>query len=258
MATFLSLFSVQTNVLNALILRDIRTRMFGSSIGFIIVIAWPLSHILVLVGFHTLLGRIAPFGDSTPLWIATGTVPFMIFSYMSRFMMLSIVQNRPLLYFPIISVTDILFARAIVEILSASTVIIFVILVLTAVNVNIMPANLTTVVSAILASVLLGLGVGVLNGVVAAFVPAWVTGYALFIILLWVSSGIMFVPSTLPEQMQSILYFHPVLHAIEWIRTGYYEDYNSAILNKWYPLAFGGGALFLGLAAERIFRGKIL
>ncbi|MDT2019461.1 ABC transporter permease [Methylocella sp. CPCC 101449] len=239
-------------------LRDIRTRMFGSSLGFIIVIVWPLSHILILVAIHSLLGHMAPYGSSTPLWVATGTVPFMVFSYMSRFMMLSVVQNKPLLYFPVISVTDILFARAIVEILSSSTVIMFVILILITVGVDVYPMELSTVVTAVLVSALLGLGVGVLNGVIAAFVPAWVTGYTLLVILLWAASGIMFVPSHLPQQVQTVLYFHPVLHTIEWVRSGYYDGYNSDILDKWYPIIFGTCALMLGLVAERVFRGKII
>lgn len=250
--------AIQLNVLNALMLRDIRTRMFGSAFGFLFVIAWPLSHILILVFLYSALNRIAPFGDSMPLWVATGAVPFMVFSYMSRFMALSVVQNRPLLYFPIISVTDILFARAIVEILSASLVIIFVIIALVADGVDVMPSDLSGALAAILASALLGLGAGVLNGVIVAFAPAWATGYSLAIVALWMTSGIMFVPSAMPEEIQKLLIFHPVLHTIEWLRSGYYEGYNSSLLIKWYPVAFGGALLFIGLLAERAFRGKIL
>lgn len=258
MSNVASLLAVQVNVLKALMLRDIRTRMFGSAFGYIVVIAWPLSHMLILAVLYTLLDRVAPFGDSTPLWVVTGTVPFMVFSYMSRFMMLSVIQNKPLLYFPIISITDILFSRAIIEILSSSTVIICVIIILTASGIEVKPAHLTVTISAVLAATLLGLGTGMFNGIIAAFAPAWVTGYALMIVFLWITSGIMFVPSSMPEEMQRVLFFHPVLHIIEWLRTGYYDDYNSAILAKWYPISFGAGLLFLGLFGERIFRGKIL
>ena len=252
------LLSTQFNVLSALMLRDIRTRMLGSSWGFLVVIAWPLSHILLIVILHSALGRLAPFGDSIPLWVATGAVPFMIFSYMSRFMMLSVLHNRPLLYFPVIFITDILFARAIIEILNSAIVVIFLILIFKIEGIYVEPAKASIVFSAIFATILLGLGVGILNGIIAAFAPAWATGYALVIVVLWISSGIMFVPSALPEQAQQILIYHPVLQAIEWFRTGYYSDYNSSLLMTWYPLAFGAAALFLGLFAERIFRGKIL
>lgn len=252
------LLIAQGRVLMALMLRDIRTRMFGSAIGFFFVIAWPISHILILVVLYSFMNRVAPYGDSMPLWVTVGATPFMVFSYMSRFMMLSVIHNRPLLYFPVISITDVLFARAIVEILSAALVIFFTNLILALYGIDVMPANIVEALFAIASAGLIGLGVGVLNGVIVAFAPVWITGYSLIVIFLWFSSGILFVPSALPEQLQMILFYHPVLHTIEWLRVAYYDGYESVILARWYPLCFGAGLLFLGLAAERFFRGKIL
>lgn len=253
-----SLIKAQANVIHALILRDIRTRMFNSALGYIAVIGWPLFHILFLVIVYTHTGRIAPFGESMALWCATGIVPFMSFSYMSRFMTMGVILNRPLLHFPAIAVTDILFARAIIEVLSASLVIILVILYLYLEGVDFMPIDITQAAFAILSAMLIGLGFGMVNGVIGAFAPAWVTGYTLIIILLWLTSGVLFVPDTLPQEVQNVLFYHPVLHSIEWMRTAYYDGYHSSLLAKWYPLTVGTVALFLGLLGERVFRGKIL
>src|SRR5579863_1714090 len=95
----------QGRLLLALMLRDIKTRFGGSEWGFILAIAWPLSHIGVLILFNGAMGRTAPYGESAALWYATGVVPFMAFSYMSRWIMMGIALNKPLLTFPIVKVT---------------------------------------------------------------------------------------------------------------------------------------------------------
>jgi capsular polysaccharide transport system permease protein len=75
----------QGQVIYALMLRDVKTRYFGNGLGFLFSsVAWPLVHVLVLLAVYTTLGRTAPFGSSTILFSATGLVPFMTFSYMSR------------------------------------------------------------------------------------------------------------------------------------------------------------------------------
>ena len=48
----------------------------------------------------------------------------MCFNYMSRFTMLGVVLNKPLLAYPVVKVGDILIARAIVEVLNAALVVI--------------------------------------------------------------------------------------------------------------------------------------
>src|SRR5271154_1627922 len=83
----------QRRVLLALMLRNVRTRFFGNGLGYLVAIAWPLSHILIIVAIFTLSGRAAPYGDSVSLFIATGVVPFQTFSYLSRFMMLFVISS---------------------------------------------------------------------------------------------------------------------------------------------------------------------
>lgn len=248
----------QANVYHALLLRDIRTRMFGSAWGFVLAILWPFSHILLIVLIYSHLGRIAPYGDSMPLWVATGIVPFVCFSYMSRFAMLGVVLNKPLLYFPLITIMDILLSRCLLEMLSASSVILLVVILFSFAGIDMYPHNLGAALTAVLAAMLLGLGSGVLNGVIAAISPPWVTAYSLFIIVMWITSGILFVPSTLPEEVRYYIWFNPAIHVIEWMRDAYFDSYNSVMLTKPYPILLGAGMLFVGMALERMLRGKIL
>lgn len=256
----LSLWGVlrsQWQVLLALMLRDIASR-WGSSIGFLVSIAWPLIHILVLVALNVSLGRVAPYGDSSILWFTVGMFPFQVFSYVSRFIVIGLLINKPLLVFPAIKITDILFSRMLIEVVNAGMVLIIIIIALWYLEIEFMPHDLKQAALAVGVSVLLGLGLGMLNALLAAIVHMWVTGYMLLIIFLWLTSGVIFVPSTLPEPIRDVLYFQPTIHLVEWLREAYYPEYNSLILDKTFIVMLSMGSIALAMALERVARGRAM
>lgn len=252
------LISAQTRILVAIMLRDIRTRFVGNHFGFVLSIGWPLSHVLILLAINVGMGRLAPYGDSVALWYAIGVIPFIAFSYMARFLTMGIVLNKTMLVFPRVKITDILFARAIVEILSCGIVILILMLIFWSWGINFIPLNPLQAFLALGAMMLLGLGVGVINSIIAAAIPMWMTVYALFNIIMWILSGVYFVPSSLPAIVQYPLSFNPVIHGIEWMRSAYYEGYGGNFLDKNYLIGFGLVFLFLGLLLERLVRGRLL
>ena len=240
-------------------LRDVKTRYFGNGLGFLFSsVAWPLVHVLVLLTVYTSLGRTAPFGNSTILFFATGLVPFMTFSYMSRWIMIGLVLNRPLIVFPVVKITDVLIARAFLEILGACMMTASLFLILWFCEVDFMPRDIAQASFAFGASVLLGLGMGIINAIIATAFVGWMTGYALIIISLYISSGVMFVPDSLPEVARYYLSFNPVLQAIEWMRSAYYDGYGSLVLDKTYLMAWAACTIFSGFALERLIRGRLL
>lgn len=252
-----ALLRAQFRVFVAIMLRDMRTRFFGHGLGFLVAIAWPLVHILVLIVIFSLLGRRAPYGDSMTVFFATGLVPFMTFSYMSRFTMLSLIMNRPLLVFPAIKVLDILLARAILELLGSCCTVIFLLVIFWAYGIDFMPPDPTEAAFALGAAMLLGIGFGIVNGIIAMAVPTWVTGYMLITVVMYGISGILFVVDALPETLRYYLSFNPSLQTVEWMRSAYYEDYSS-VLDKPYTIGCGVVSIFLGLMLERLVRGHLL
>jgi capsular polysaccharide transport system permease protein len=246
-------------ILVALMLRDVQTRFFGSALGFALAIAWPLSHIFILLIMNSLLGRAPPYGDSASLFFATGLLPFMCFNYMSRFTMLGVVLNKPLLGYPVVKVSDILLARAAVETLNATIVIIATMIILTAMGVDVQPPRPLEAVYALLSSMLLGLGFGIINGVIAGLFAFWVTPFSLFQIVLWISSGVLYVPDQLPETARYWLSFNPAIIGVEWMRSAFYDGYGIGdLLDKRYMLGFATTSIFIGLLMERAMRGRIL
>lgn len=254
---FAEILRAQKNVLAALILRDIKTR-FGSAPGFLIAIAWPLSHIFILVGLNVVLGRLVPYGESAVLWFSVSMTPFMIASYTSRFMVIGLVLNRPLLVFPIISVFDILLSRVLIEMIVAACVVCCLAVTMLCLDVDFMPANISMAVAALGGALLLGVGLGILNAIIAMIIPQWVTVYSLSIVFFWMTSGVYFVPDALSADLRFYLYFHPFMHCTEWLREAYFTGYHSSLLDKSYVLGWGLVGMSVGMIAERLLRGRIL
>lgn len=248
----------QRRVLFALMLRNVRTRFFGNGFGYLVSIGWPVSHILIIVTMFSILGRAAPYGESTVLFVATGAVPFMTFSYLSRFAMLSVIRNWPLLAFPKVKVLDIVLASVLLEILAASLVVIILLVLAFLIQIDPVPRDIIQGSYAFGACIFLGLGFGLLNGVLVLAFPPWFTAYSLINIILWATSGVLFVPDALPDRLREILKYHPVLQIVEWTRSAYYEGYGNIVLDRSYPIEVGILVLFIGLLLERALRGHLL
>ena len=256
--SFATAFTQQRRVLLAIMLRNIRTRFFGHGAGYLIAIAWPLSHILILIAIFAAIGRAPPVGESAVVFVATGTIPFMTFSYISRFMQISVITTRPLFAFPEVKAMDALLASAILEFLASCCVTIILLIIAWSLGVDAMPRDIVEASYAFGAVALLGVGFGLLNGVIALVTPLWMTGYALLSLGLWMTAGVFFIPDALPEPIRTILSYHPVLQCIEWMRSAYYEGYGEQVLDRGYVLKFGLVSIFLGLLIERGMRGHLL
>ncbi|TXN00203.1 ABC transporter [Methylobacterium sp. WL64] len=234
------------HVLHALILRDMRTRFGASLWGYGVVVLWPCVHIFVLIAIYTFQKVAAPLGDNRALFFATGAVPVLVFQYVSREVMKSVVMNRPLTYYPQVKLFDLVFSRILVEIVTGFLALLVVTTVLIVIGTNPIPADPLTAVCGYLAAIVLGIGVGTINVAIIGFFPGWMIGYALFSIIMYVSSGVMFLPSYLPEKIYYWMKFNPALQCAEWVRSAYYP-YAGIQVDELYVIAFGLTAASIGL-----------
>lgn len=246
------------NVMSAVMLRDMRTRFFNHGLGFLVVSLWPLTHLFVLLIIYTLLGRQSPFGESMRVFFATGLIPTLTFMYVSRFMSISVLLNKPMLAFPAVTIVDILAARASLEIIAACLTACFTIGILLALGDDPFPRDPFEALYAYMATILLAVGMGILAGVIVGFFDFFAMLYALCMIIVYILSGTLFVASALPDSISGPLSWNPVLHAVEWMRISYYEGYSDKLLDKQYLIGFGLTSLCLGLLLERTLRWKML
>lgn len=250
--------TVQLRVIGALILRDMRTRFGRSFFGYLIIVGWPLSHLLGITGIYMLSQRLAPIGASVPIFVGTGVLPYILCLYPSRMMMMALVQNQPLLYFPIVKTTDIIFARGILEMITSFWVTAIFAIVLYIGGVDIAPLHYQEAIQAILAIVYLGFALGFIGAILFKLVRAWIVVQVLFLIGMYVTAGVFFMPSNLPDDIQYYLWFNPLLHCVEWLRSAYYDGYGYGMLSREYLLGFSTCVLGLGLIIDRAVRGQLL
>ena len=248
----------QVNVFHALVLHDIKTRFFGNGLGYVVTVLWPGVHLAVIVGIYSFTGRGNGYGTSPLLFVATGVLPYICWNYISRFCMLGLLQNKSALFYPIINILDIMFARIFLEIVTCSIITFLLLAFLMLNSIDVVPSHPAEAVLGLLSAVLLGTGFGVLNAGISLIAPLWFTGYVLILILFWITSGVVINPETLPEQIGYWLSWNPLLHCIEWIRSAYYDDYPTHLLDKNYVLETGFVTLALGLLMQRTMKRYLL
>jgi capsular polysaccharide transport system permease protein len=119
--------TINAAAIGAILLRDIKQRAGPYYTGFLMILLMPLAHLLIVVMAFHIFGRLAPQGTDQVVYFGLSILPFVVFTYLSRRIVISLAENRPLLYFNRVKVFDILLARGILE--AAGSVVVFIILV---------------------------------------------------------------------------------------------------------------------------------
>lgn len=244
-------------VLYALIMREGTTRFGRNQLGYLWAFIEPAGYVLVfLFGRAALRDRI-PFGDSIILFALTGLMTFRIANSIAARARSAISGNEALLAYPLVRTLDLMVARIVLE---AATMVTLFLLFLAGIalfgGVRIQ-MDIENFCQALGATVLLGAGLGVFNAVIGRLLPVWERIWGLLSMPLFITSGIFFLPSSLPPDAVRFLWWNPFLHCVEWMRDAVYLDYEP-VLSQTYLLGFSLSTLFIGLFANRYFQQRIL
>lgn len=240
---------------NALILRETRTRFGRSHLGYIRALLEPLAWIAGLWGVFLLLDRASPVAAPLAFFLLTGVCPWVAFMRTWTYTSHAMEANRGLLSFPGVKPLDLVVARALLEFVTQLFVLAILVIVLhwwfddTA----LLPEDPFGVLLAFSAIVLLGAGFGLVSECMTLVfnsfnVIAQVAGRFLFFL-----SGVFFVSERLPADYQRILSWNPVLHAIEWFRADYFSVVERGSCDVTYLLGVALALLLLGMVLQRFF-----
>ncbi len=246
------------NVMHAVILRDIRSRYFNHGLGFLIQPLMPVAHVLILLTIYTVIGRQAIFGDDLFLFFATGLVPALTFTYISRFMAVSILSNKGMLAFPAVHLLDIVLARSFLELIGIIISIFVMTIILLAVGSDPSPQFPMEAMLAMVAISFTAVGVGIIVSVISAITPFFATFYALFMAVVYLSSGGPIYLNQFPEEVSYYCSFNPIYHGVLWVRSAYYLGYPTNDFSKLYLVAWAMGSVCIGLLMERGLKRFIL
>jgi capsular polysaccharide transport system permease protein len=247
----------QGRVLLALMLREARTRYGRQRAGYLWGLLEPLMHITLFYFLYKYIRlRHALLGDNLFVFLATGFVLFLGFRNLFSRVQGGYGSNQALLDFPPVTMMDVFLGRAFLEMATWSLVILLIIGGIIAYG-EPFPTNVLKMVSATFALFLIGFGWGVGVGILAEFVPSIGAFMKAPMRILYITSGIFYLPDSMPPMMRDILAWNPVLHAITLFREGYYFGYQSHILDVGYLYQWAVASVLLSLLAEKVARKPI-
>lgn len=248
----------QLRVINALVLRETKSRYGEHKLGFLWAIVEPLAVISVFVAFFSLTRTQNPGGMPVVLFVITGFVPFMIFRDTMQ-LQSAIVQNRNLIAFPQVTTFDVIIAKAILEIAVLSSVFVVLITLAHILGQEVRIENPLGVLSACLLLGLFGLGAGFVFASLAPIIPsmrqvsAVVLGRPLFF-----GSGLFFTADSLPPVVREWLLYNPLLHMIELGRSAFFHEFETSHGDWQYAVICTICALALGLVVHQALRHKAI
>jgi capsular polysaccharide transport system permease protein len=242
----------QGRVIQALIIRESRTRFGDSKLGYGWALLEPILHIVMLsLVFAVMMRGRPPIGDEFFIFYYTGIIPYHLFIHTSSSMTYAISSNGSLLQLPLVGTFDVLMARGLLELLTDTLVATILLAGFGVAGLGALPHDLLGASAAALVVWLLGCGCGFINAVVNAFAKSWDKIWAQLTRLLYFCSGIFYVPGMMPEWIRDILAWNPVLHAVDWFRASFFEQYEPHWLDRSYLSAIAIVTLLAGLGLER-------
>lgn len=251
-------FATQTRVIHALIIREMRTRFGDSRLGYGWALIEPILHIVLLAAVFSLLmrGR-PPIGTHFFLFYYTGLVPYLVFIHASTSMMHGVTSNGALLQLPLVKPFDAILARGLLEFATDIVVASLILAGFLALGIPALPDDLGAVATALIAAGTLGCGAGFINAVLQTILRSWDRVWNNVARLLYFFSGIFYVPGMMPDWARDILSWNPLLHAIDWFRSGFFASYQPHWLARRYLIIWAILAVLVGFGLERALRRQL-
>ncbi|MFG1222110.1 ABC transporter permease [Xanthobacter wiegelii] len=252
--TWAAASGMHARVVGAVIMRDLQTRFGAGYFGFLLGLMMPLGHLAIALVVNFIVGRKTPLGTNVTIFLMTGVLPFVLWLYSHRQIMMSLHQNIPLLSFPGVDVLDIFIGRFIVEFVNGSIVVSIAIAFMYFFSQDINVNDISKFLYSLIASVLLGFGTGVIFGSLGYFNHMSILIGNLLGPIMWVMSGIFFIPDDTPEIIRIILSFNPLSHIIDSVRTSYYAEYSSSFASNYFIISAISALILTSISLATIVR----
>ena len=253
-ATLPSPAATWLRVLFALMLREVRCRFAGDWLGYAWTFILPLMWTGALLWFFDLIGR-HPRIDAPPAaFIATGILPYFVFRQTITSMGAALSRHRNLTMFAAVRMSDILLAAAALEVFNGLLVFALTFTMIALAFEPVRFADPAQVLAGMLTATALGASFGWVSTILGELS---VTARRLIPVLLrplfWVS-GIFFIAPEVPPIMRDILWFNPLMHAVERTRSGTFSSYTSSFADPRPPFVFVLAMLILAVLLQSAFR----
>lgn len=238
-------FNIFKSVVSALFLREIQTRFGAKSMGYFWAIFDAMLMVLVFAGLKQAVKDNSMPGVDFPVFLATGFIAFFLFKKIVNRSMESFKANEALFNYIQVKPIDTIFARFILEILvSIVATLVFVVIGLY-LEYDIAVKNFNMVVISVVWLCIFAFSIGLLSAVIGTFYETFKKIIEVIMTPLLFLSALMYTVDSLPQTLQEIILYNPLVHFIEMIHGNYFlaldtkhVDYEYMIYWTLVPLFF--------------------
>jgi len=242
---------IQRRVIGALLLRELLTRYGRNNIGFFWLFVEPMLFVLVVMAFWTATRDIH--GSDLPIaaFALTGYSSVLLWRNMPSRCIGALKSNLSLLHHRQVTIMDIYFSRILLEIMGISISFVTLAVVLSFVELVLPPEDLMQVLSGWMLVAWFGAGLGLTIAGLSEKIEVVGNLWAPFSYILFPLSGAAFIVDALPQKMQEIVLYLPMLNGVEVLREGWFGSAMHAHYDIGYTVLCNIGLTFLGLTLVR-------
>jgi capsular polysaccharide transport system permease protein len=249
--------AVQADVVGALVMRELHTRYGRDNIGYLWMLAEPILLAVSVAAIHAGSG-----GGGDHYGSDFGVVPFTITGYCAFMIFRSIVSraettleaNKPLLFHRVVTIFDMLLARALLEFVSTLAALALLLGGCVLLGLAQPPARplLLLTALALLAWLSFALSMAICAGTYKSKAVTKLVHPVVYIVM--PLSGAFFLLRWIPEPYRGYLRWSPLNNIFEMIHTGMFKSVDSPYFDAPYAVAWCMVLTLLGLLALRVLR----
>lgn len=250
--------AVQRRVIVAIVLREVRTRFGQYHLGYLWAVFVPLLFIVTLAFVHAALGRQAAHGTSVEVLLLSGMMAWLTFTDTQNQTSRAYQTNRQLVVYPMVSVVDIVIARALLELGTKFGVMTILIALFWAAGFDVGIADPLGVVAAMLTVAYLGAMFGHTIGCVLVVAPSFLFIVATSSRVLFFTSGVLFLLSDIPAEWRTYILYNPLAHVIDLTRGAWISSYSAPYGEVGYVASWAVGLTATAAVGELVARRRRL
>ncbi|MFT6874696.1 MAG: capsular polysaccharide transport system permease protein [Granulosicoccus sp.] len=251
-ARVLAAIATQMRVVNALVLRETKTRYGNYKIGFLWALIEPLVGVTVFVAIFSNLRSDSPSGMPLVPFMLVGFICYGFFRDPWGSMQGAISNSRNLLTFPQVTTFDVILARGILEIMVCFFVLGFLLYMAHLAGFEVRCERPLGVLIVCGLLCIFGLGVGFLFASLEPLIPSIKQfGSQVMSRPLYFSSGLFFTADTIPAPIREYLLYNPVLHMIELVRGEFFYEFETSYGSWSYACTWAFATFAVGLLTHQ-------
>jgi capsular polysaccharide transport system permease protein len=240
-------WQVQWRVVDALVYRELRTRVSDVKGGFLGVLVQPLGLIAIWVVFLTAININRGGSLNVVLFLGSGTVLFTIFSQVASRSITAMEANEALLFYKPVKPIDTVIARTITETGLYTSCLLLICVGTWIVLDQVYMSNLGLFFFTILLAASIGFSTGLMFMTISHLMPGFKQAAFWIPRILWFLSGVPFRYWTFPPWSRVFFVWNPLMHIIELNRKSMSDDYFTPDANLEYAIACAIGFLTISL-----------